>query len=149
MFIASDHAGFNLKEKVKNILEKLSIEYEDLGTYSDERTDYNIYAEKLAKRIQNENGKGILICKSGHGMVITANKFKGVYASIFNSPESVNLGVGDDNINVCVLSSLDISDDLMKLEKIILMFVNTKFKANDRYLKRFNELKEIEKREMK
>ena len=75
--IGSDHGGYKLKEEIKKYLEEKNIEYKDVGTDSEERTDYPIYAKKVAELIQSkECDKGILLSKSGCGMTIVANKFK-------------------------------------------------------------------------
>ena len=80
--IGADHGGYKLKEKIKKYFIEKNIEYIDLGTYSEERTDYPIYAEKVAKAIINkEADKGILICRSSYGMTMVANKFKGIRAA--------------------------------------------------------------------
>ena len=77
--IGSDHGGFKLKEEIKKYLDEKEIEYKDFGCESDERTDYPIYAMAVAKSVQNkECDKGILICGTGFGMTIVANKFKGI-----------------------------------------------------------------------
>lgn len=147
--IAGDHGGFLLKKEILKYFKENNIDILDLGTDSDERTDYPIYAEKLAKVMENgEIDKGILICKSGHGMNIAANKFKGVYASICYSEESAIKAVEDDNINVCIISSDDTSLD--EAIKIINIFLNRKLKTDDeRYLKRFKMVEEFEKRNFK
>ena len=147
--IASDHGGFKLKKIICDYLKEKNIEYTDLGTFNEERTDYPIYAKKLAENIiKGKSEKGILICKSGHGMNITANKFKDIYASLCYSKESVLKAVKDDNINVCVLSSEDINNDEVK--DMIDIFLNEKLKDEDeRYLDRFNMVKEIEDKNFK
>ena len=74
--IGSDHGGYRLKEEIKKYLDEKQISYIDCGTYSEERTDYPIYAKKVAQEIQAQNAdKGILVCRSGYGMTVVANKF--------------------------------------------------------------------------
>ena len=81
--IGSDHAGYDYKEMIKKYLEEKGFEVIDKGTYSNERTDYPVYAEKVAKAVANgEADRGILICGTGIGMSITANKIKGVRAAL-------------------------------------------------------------------
>ena len=83
------HGGYKLKEEIKNILKKKDIEYKDYGTNSEERTDYPIYAKKVAEAIQNkECDCGILVCRSGYGMTVVANKFKGIRAAAVHDEES-------------------------------------------------------------
>ena len=73
--IGADHGGYKLKEEIKKYLEEKEIEYIDIGSYTEERTDYPIFAEKVAKKIQSgECDKGILACRSGAGMTMVANK---------------------------------------------------------------------------
>lgn len=146
--IAADHGGFELKEKIKKyVLDKYKEKVIDCGTLSTERTDYPIYAEILAKKMQNKIvEKGILICKSGHGMNIAANKFKGIYASLCYSKESARKAVEDDNINVCILSSDDV--DFEKAKEILDVFLNSTIKEG-RYIDRFNMIKNIEENNFK
>ena len=83
IIIGSDHAGFNVKEKLKKYFNNKKIKYEDVGTYSLERVDYPDYAKKVARKVLKEkNSRGVLICGTGTGMVIAANKIKGVRAVI-------------------------------------------------------------------
>lgn len=148
LVIASDHGGFELKEKIKDfLLKEENINVIDCGTFSKDRTDYPVFAEKLAEKIEEKVAdKGILICKSGHGMNVAANKFKGIYASLCYSKESVRKAVEDDNINVCVLSSDDL--DFETAKEIIEVFLNSKLKEG-RYLDRFNMVKNIEEANFK
>lgn len=98
--IGSDHGGYQLKEKIKKYLEEKDIEYKDYGTNSEERTDYPIYAKKVAEAIQNgEADKGILICRSGFGMTVVANKFKWIRAAAIYNEESAKFAKADDDIN--------------------------------------------------
>lgn len=145
--VASDHGGFKLKKIICKYLEEKNIEYDDLGTFNEDRTDYPIYAEKLAKEIQNKRAeKGILICKSGHGMNIAANKFRGIYASLCYSIESVKKAVEDDNINVCVFSSDDMQKENVK--EIIDIFLEKSIK-DGRYVDRFEMVKKFESENFK
>ena len=102
--IGSDHGGYKLKEEIKRYFDEVGIEYKDFGTNSEERTDYPIYAKKVAESIQNgECDNGILICRSGFGMTIVANKFKGIRAASLIDEESAKFAKTDDNINVITL----------------------------------------------
>ena len=77
--IASDHRGFKIKEELKRYLEENGIEYKDYGTYTEERMDYPIVAKQVAKTVaKNDDEIGVLICGTGFGMSIVANKFKGI-----------------------------------------------------------------------
>ena len=82
IFISSDHAGFNLKEEIKIYLEKKKLKYQDLGPNSNTRVDYPDYAHKVARKVKvNKNNIGILVCGSGTGMNIAANKHKNIRAA--------------------------------------------------------------------
>ena len=145
--LGCDHGGYLLKEEIKKYLEEKQIPYKDYGTNSLERTDYPIYAEKVAKAIQKkECDKGILICRSGHGMTVAANKFKGIRAANIIDEENARHAKADDDINVITLSG-----DEMKVNTaicIIRSWLGTEFKGG-RYLERIQMIEEIEKENMK
>lgn len=145
--IGADHGGFKFKEEIKKYLDETDIKYKDFGTYSEERTDYPIYAEKVSKAIQNkECENGILICKSGAGMTITANKFKGIRATIGFNQDVIRASKADDNINVLVLCSeyMTVSQAIA----IVRIWLGTPFKGG-RYEERLQMIENIEKNEMK
>lgn len=104
LFIASDHAGFNRKEVIKKYLTHKGIQFTDLGTDSTKSVDFPVYAKELcAEVLKNEQNKGILICGSGIGMSICANRFKGIRAGLCTSPKFATLARQHNNINVLVL----------------------------------------------
>lgn len=145
--LGADHGGYKFKEEVKKYFDEEKIEYKDFGTYSEERTDYPIYSEKVAKAIQkNECESGILFCRSGAGMTIAANKFKGIRAALCFNEKVAAASKADDNINVLVIPA-----EYMALSEIILTIKawrETKFK-NERYALRLQMLEKIENNEMK
>lgn len=145
--IGSDHGGYKLKEEIKKYLEEKKIEYKDVGTDSEERTDYPIYAKKVAELIQSkECDKGILLCKSGCGMTIVANKFKGIRAGLVINENEARLAKADDNINVITISGNNTV--IEEAIKIIRMWIGTEFKGG-RYQERIEMINEIEKENMK
>lgn len=145
--IGSDHGGYKLKEEIKKYLEEKNIEYKDVGTDSEERTDYPIYAKKVAELIQSkECDKGILLCKSGCGMTIVANKFKGIRAGLVINENEARLAKADDNINVITISGNNTV--IEEAIKIIRMWIGTEFKGG-RYQERIEMINEIEKENMK
>ena len=145
--LGSDHGGYELKEEIKKYLDEIGIEYKDYGTDSKERTDYPIFAERVAKSIQSkECDRGILICKSGAGMTIVANKFKGIRAALGINEEVAMASKADDNINVVVLPAQYIT--LSSAIATIRAWIATEFKGG-RYLERLQMIKEIEKDYMK
>ena len=145
--IGSDHGGYKLKEEIKKFLREINIEYIDCGTDSEERTDYPIFAEKVAKLVQNKDCKsGILLCRSGYGMTVVANKFKGVRAANIFSKESAVFAKADDDINVITLGGDYM--DLDEVKAIITNWLNTEFKGG-RYKERLDMLEKIEENNMK
>lgn len=145
--IGSDHGGYKLKEEIKKYLEEKEIPYKDYGTDSEERTDYPIYAKKVAKAInKKEADTGILICRSGFGMTVVANKFKGIRAAAVYSEESAKFAKADDNINVLTLGA----DYLTTNEAICIIrnWLATEFKGG-KYEERLKMIEQIENENMK
>lgn len=145
--IGCDHGGYKLKQEIKKYLDEKEIKYNDVGCMNEERTDYPIYAEKVAKAIQSkECNVGILLCRSGYGMCVAANKFKGIRAaSIFNE-ESAKYAKADDDINVITLGG-----DYLTINECICIIRNwlgTEFKGG-RYEERLKMLEKIEAENMK
>ena len=136
--IASDHAGYELKEQIKDYLIKKSISVIDLGPFSKDSVDYPDYAKKVAKRIiLRKSDAGILVCGSGTGMAITANKFKGIRAAQCYNKVSTILSRQHNNSNVICLGSR-----LLKYKeafKYVTYFLNTKFESG-RHQKRINKI---------
>jgi len=143
MLIASDHAGFRLKEKLKAYLEKKHIQVKDLGTYSEERCNYPEFASALAQDIsRGKHKQGILVCKSGIGNSIVANRYPGVRAALSYSVKAAKLSREHNDSNVLVLGSAFVNEITAK--KILGVWMETKF-AGGRHRKRLNQLKQIEK----
>ena len=117
--LGADHGGYKLKEEIKKYLKESGIEYKDYGTDSEERTDYPIYAKKVAEAIQNkECDCGILVCRSGYGMTVVANKFKGIRAASIHDQESAKYAKADDDINVITISGKNTSiEETIKIIK--------------------------------
>ena len=104
--IASDHAGYDLKEKIKDYLIKINVPVMDLGPLSNNSVDYPDYAKKVAKRvILKKSDAGILVCGSGTGMAITANKYKGIRAAQCYNKKSTVLSRQHNNANIICLGS--------------------------------------------
>jgi ribose 5-phosphate isomerase B len=145
--IGCDHGGYKLKEEIKKYLEEIGVEYKDFGTNSEERTDYPIYAKEVAKAVSTkECENGILVCRSGHGMVIVANKFKGIRAANLSSEEEAKFAKADDDINVITLGADYIEES--EAIRIIRTWLGTEFKGG-RYQERIEMIKEIEKENLK
>lgn len=145
--LGADHGGYLLKQEIKKYLEEKQISYQDYGTENEQRTDYPIYAARVAKAIQNkECDSGILVCRSGYGMTVTANKFKGIRAANIWNEESAKFAKADDDINVLVLPG-----DYITLNEAICIVRNwlaTEFKGG-RYQERLEMVEEIEQENMK
>lgn len=145
--LGSDHGGYGFKEELKKYLDELGIDYKDFGTYDEERTDYPIYAEKVAKSVQSkECENGILICKSGAGMTIVANKFAGIRATIGFNEEVTRASKADDDINVLVLPAQYVN--VSSMVAIVRVWLGTEFKGG-RYEERLQMIEKIEQENRK
>ena len=104
--LASDHAGYAEKERLKSILSDIGIQFDDLGTGSEESVDYPDYARKVAEQVaQGEVEQGLLVCGSGTGMAITANKVPGVRAAVAWSEETARLARQHNDANVLAIGA--------------------------------------------
>lgn len=144
IIIASDHGGFSLKEKIKPYLESAGYKIKDLGTCSGESCDYPQFAYCLAKEVSSGRYKrGILLCKSGIGNSIVANKLPGVRAALCYSLKAARLSRQHNDSNVLVLGSVFVSAALAK--RIVRVWLNTQFEGG-RHKRRLNQIKDIEQR---
>ena len=138
IFISSDHAGFRLKETIKTYLSKKKLSYQDLGPYNDDSVDYPDFAHKVARRVKtNKNNIGILVCGSGMGMNIAANKHKNIRAAQCFNLKSTKLSRLHNDANIITLGSrlLTKKDAL----NFVGVFLNTKFEGG-RHLKRIKKI---------
>ena len=145
--LGADHGGYKLKEEIKRYFDENDIQYIDCGTDSEERTDYPIYAKKVAEEIQARRAdSGILVCRSGYGMAVVANKFKGIRAASIYDEESAKFAKADDNINVITLGG-----DYLTVNTAICInrnWIGTEFKGG-KYQERIEMINDIEKENMK
>lgn len=140
--IGSDHAGFEDKEKIKKQLDEIGVEYEDVGTNSTESTDYPIYAKKVAEKVASgEVEQGILVCGSGNGMQIAANKIRGVRAALAWNEETARLAREHNDANVLSVPARMISPE--DVSKVIKSYLEAKFEGG-RHARRVGEISEIE-----
>ncbi len=138
IFISSDHAGFKLKEDIKISLKKKKLKFEDLGPINDDRVDYPDYAHKLAKKVKiNKNNVGILVCGSGTGMNIAANKHKNIRAAQCFNAKSTKLSRLHNDANIITLGSRLISKK--NALKFVGIFLKTDFDGG-RHLKRIKKI---------
>ena len=139
--IASDHAAFELKEKVKNYLQNKSIEVLDHGTHSEESVDYPDYAKKVVCSVlSNEVDYGILLCGTGLGMSIAANRYRGIRAALCLFPEMAKLARSHNNANVLVLPGRLIGSELAFW--IVDTFLSTPFDGG-RHERRIRKIDEV------
>ncbi|WP_448588377.1 ribose 5-phosphate isomerase B [Thermocrinis sp.] len=141
--LGSDHAGFKLKEKIKELLLSKGHEVIDFGTNSTESTHYPLFAKEVAKAIQDGRAElGILICGSGIGMSITANKFPGVRAALCLNEYMARMSRMHNNANVLCLGERVVGDDLAL--SIVEAWLSASFEGG-RHEKRIKLIEEIEK----
>ena len=136
--IASDHAGFNLKESIKDFLINQNISIIDLGPLNDNSVDYPDYAKKLSNRVKlKKSDIGILICGSGIGMAMSANKIKGIRAAVCYNLKSTRLSRQHNNANIISIGSrLTKKNTALKLVSV---FLKTKFEGG-RHLRRVKKI---------
>jgi len=138
--IGSDHAGFELKNKLAELLRTMEYEVEDKGTHSEDSVDYPDFAHEVASAVNNGNAdKGVLVCGSGQGVCMTANKYAGVRASLAWQSDIATLSREHNNANVVCLPARFISEDLAK--EIIKAFFSTDFEGG-RHERRVNKITE-------
>ena len=145
IYLGADHRGFELKEKFKRWLGELGYKHEDMGAFEYNRDDdYPDFAKAVAEKVASEaSAKGILICGSGIGVAIAANKIKGMRAGTAANAEQVRASVNDEDLNVLALSADYTSEEQAK--EITKTFLETKFSGVERHVRRVNKIKELEK----
>jgi ribose 5-phosphate isomerase B len=138
IFISSDHAGFKLKELINIYLKKKNINYKDLGPNNKKKVDYPDYAHKVAKKVKtNKNHVGILVCGSGMGMNIAANRHKNIRAAQCFNLKSTKLSRLHNDANIITLGSRLLSKN--NALKFVNIFLSTKFEGG-RHLKRIKKI---------
>lgn len=136
--IGSDHAGYDLKNHILNNLDN-EVVVHDFGTNSTDSCDFPDYASKVCEYIlENQDYRGILICGSGVGMSIAANKFAGIRAANVSNKETAIQSVEHNNVNVLSLGSNNVQNEVAM--NIISAFLNATFSKEERYLRRINKL---------
>lgn len=136
--IACDHAGFEIKKYIKDILTDASYEVLDLGAHSNERTDYPDYAKALCESLTNDSHtKGILVCGSGIGMSIAANRYTHIRAALCKDSQMAELSRAHNDANVLCLGARITNKD--KIKGIVSAFLNTEFEGG-RHIDRIKKL---------
>lgn len=143
IIIGSDHAGYPMKERIKKELGD-QYEFVDLGTNSEASVDYPIYAEKVAQQVSVTPGaQGVLVCGSGIGVSITANKVNGIRAALAYSKSAAALARQHNNANIIATAGREETmDDPVEIVKT---FLETDFSGEERHVQRVNQIMEVEK----
>lgn len=144
--LAADHAGYEEKEKLKKTLDELGVQYDDFGTTSTDSVDYPEYARKVAEGVaRGDYDQGLLVCGSGTGMAIAANKVRGVRAAVAWSPEIARLAREHNDANVLSIAARFTPDNEVK--EIVKAWFDADFQGG-RHERRVKEMEEIEKAEL-
>ena len=145
VYIATDHRGFEIKKKINGYFQDHGIIFTDIGPFElHPEDDYPLFAFELCENVLKDPGsKGVLICGTGGGMCIAANKVIGIRAAEAESPEEAILIRTDDDANVLVLSKLEYDPEHIML--IIEAFLNTEFSNAERHVRRLKEISDYEK----
>ncbi|HII71382.1 TPA: ribose 5-phosphate isomerase B [Candidatus Woesearchaeota archaeon] len=144
IIIGADHAGLKLKEKLKKHLDKKGVAYEDVGTHSSKSVDYPDFAAKVANKVKKtKDSKGILVCGTGTGMVIAANKVKGIRAVAAYDPYTAKMSRADNDSNVLGLRGRAFAFENVK--KIVDVWLKTPFSGNARHKRRIEKIRKIER----
>jgi ribose 5-phosphate isomerase B len=144
--IGSDHRGYSIKKAIKTTLERLGVSVNDMGAYSDEAVDYPEFAQKVAKSIsESECDRGVLICGSGIGMAITANKFPGVRAALCHDLNTAKMSRLHNDANVLVFGEIV---GLELAQEMLTVWMETPFEGG-RHQKRLDLIRSIEKNNFK
>ena len=139
--IASDHAGFHLKNQIKKALDSLQVIYDDLGPEGTDSVDYPDFARKVAEAVQN-GSLGILCCGTGIGMSIAANKFKGIRAAICNDIYTAQMSREHNDSNILVMGGR-ILEDSDEVERIVKTWLQTEFQGG-RHQRRIDKISTFE-----
>ena len=147
IYLGADHRGFQIKEYIKVLLKNMGYEVSDMGSFRyDANDDYPEFASLVAERVSrdNENSRGILICGSGVGMDIIANKFPLVRSALVTSSDQAFDSRNDDDANILCLASNYLDAETIK--KITLTWLKTPFSREERYRRRINTIHQIEEK---
>lgn len=141
--VGFDHAGFLLKEVVIQAVLNAGHEPLDLGTYDEKSVDYPDFVEKVGRAIQNGDAeRGILVCGSGVGASIAANKMRGIYAGLTHDTYSAHQGVEHDDMNVLCLGGRIIGPEVAK--ELVKSFLQARFSGEERHARRLSKVKALE-----
>lgn len=144
IYIGADHRGYKLKEKIATWLFELKFDFEDLGAdHQDPKDDYSKYATEVASLVAKRPGsRGVLLCGSGVGVEVMANKFDGIRAAIGKTPAQVKSGREDDDMNILVIAA-DFTKE-KEAKGMLIAFLETKYEKNVSHERRLGEIEKIE-----
>lgn len=138
---ACDHGGLELKNHIIEFVKKMGHEVEDFGTYTLDSCDYPVYGKKAAEAVASGKcDRGIVICSTGIGMSIVANKVKGVRCALLTDENSARLTREHNNTNCMAMGQKNVSFDLA--ERIVTVWLNTEFSNAERHVRRINMIEE-------
>ena len=145
--IGSDHGGYKLKKEIMEYLKKENIDFKDFGTNTEESVNYPVFATLVSKAVQSKECKqGILICLSGVGMSIVANKFKGIRCALVHNEHTAEYSRLHNNSNVIAIGAKDVTSQ--EAIKLINIYLNTEFEG-ERHKIRLDLINDIENTNMK
>lgn len=150
IYLAADHKGFQIKEYVEKLVRSMGYQVVDVGSQKyQEGDDYPDYAKEVAEKVSlgYENSRGILICGSGVGVDVVANKYKNVRSGLIASSDQAYDARNDDDINILSLAADYLSKDEVK--KIVVTWLETPFSGEERYRRRLNKIYQIEEEVLK
>ncbi len=140
LFLAADHAGYEMKEAIRHRLITRGLAFEDLGTFSDVSIDYPGLARQLVKAVAKHKGKGIMFCGSGEGMAMVANRYKGIRAAVVWDEDVARETREDNDANVLSLPARFLSEE--KAWEIVMTFLSTSFSHEERHKRRIKQIDE-------
>lgn len=145
IYIGADHRGFKLKESIKDFLKNKGYEVVDMGNANyDQNDDYIDFAKEVAKKVSmdTDNARGVLICGSGVGMDVSANKFRKIRSVLAISTDQVYAARHDDNVNILTIPADFINEE--NAQKIANVFLETPFSPEERYQRRLDKVTQVE-----
>jgi len=143
--VGADHAGYSLKQEVARELQRLGHDVLDKGTFNEDAVDYPDFAEAVGESvISGESERGVLVCGSGVGASVAANKIRGIRAAVCHDTYSAHQGVEHDDMNVLTLGARVIGPEIAL--ELVRAFVNARFSGEERHMRRLNKVLAIESR---
>ena len=141
VILGADHAGYQMKEELKKLLDKLDVRHDDLSPQYVDGDDYPDMAQKVALRVQRDKGRGILVCGTGVGASIAANKIKGIRAAACSEEKTARLSRNDNDSNILCLGARIV--DQKKAEVIVKSWLSSEF-LSGRHQRRVDKIKALE-----